>query len=146
MLNLRSGLVLTAAALCLWALYSLLNSLKEPGLLRSEKAAVLKGCDALDDLEIRKQCMPLICQKALLDSKVVPWNARFTVEEHRASAADVRFELVSGAVSTGAESREQQFGCLIRDNRVLLSDVFDVEALQAFVDDVDDDPEHMSGT
>src|SRR5262245_35473591 len=98
MLNLRSGLVLTAAALCLWALYSLLSSLKEPGLLRSPKAAVLKGCDVLTDAEIRHACVPLLCQKALLDSKLVPWDARFTLQVQRPSAADAQFDVVTGQI------------------------------------------------
>lgn len=146
MLNLRSGLVLAAAALCLWSLYSLLDSLKKPGLLRSEKAAVLKGCDTLDDAETRHECMPLLCQKALLDAKLVPWNARFNVTTHRASESDVRYEMVAGTASATVRPRDDSFGCLIRENRVQLRDIFDAEALQAFIDDADDDPASMSGT
>lgn len=146
MLNLRSGLVLTAAALCLWALYSLLSSLKDPGLLRSEKAAVLKGCDDLNDSDIRHACVPLLCEKALLDAKLVPWNARFDVRTHRASDADIDFDIVGGTVDATSKPRMNSFGCLLEGNHVKLRDVFDPEALQAFISDADDDPANMSGT
>lgn len=146
MLNLRSGLVLTAAALCLWALYSLLSSLKAPGLLRSEKAAVLKGCEELDDADIRRTCIPLLCEKALIDAKLVPWNARFEVHTNRVSPADIDFDVVGGTVDATNKPGMNSFGCLLERNRVTLRDVFDNEALQAFISDADEDPEHMSGT
>ncbi len=146
MLNLRSGLVLTAAALCLWALYSLLSSLKEPGLLRSETAAALKGCEELDDAHTQRACIPLLCEKALLDAKLVPWNARFEVHTNRVSPADIRFEVVGGTVDATNKPGMSSFGCLLERNRVTLRDVFDKEALQAFISDADDDPANMSGT
>lgn len=146
MLNLRSGLVLTAAALCLWALYSLLSSLKEPGLLRSQKAAVLKGCDALTDAEIRHTCVPLICQKALLDAKLVPWDAKFTVQSHRASTADAQYELLIGQVDPTALSQANSFACLIRGPQVLARELADSEQLQEFIRAADEAPQSMSGS
>jgi hypothetical protein len=146
MLNLRSGLVLTAAALCLWALYSLLTSLKEPGLLRSQKAAALKGCDVLNDVEVRRACVPLICEKALLDAKLVPWDARFTVQLHRASVADPQFELVTGQVNATAQSNANGFACLVRDAQVSARQLADEQQLDAFIRAADEAPANVSGS
>lgn len=141
MLNLRSGLVLTAAALCLWALYSLLSSLKEPGLLRSPKAAVLKGCDVLTDAEIRHTCVPLICEKALLDAKLAPWNAKFTLQSQRASTSNFQYELVTGLVdATGPNS----FGCLVRGSQVSAREVGSAEQLENFIRAGDEAPDAVN--
>ncbi len=80
MLPIRLGIFTGVAALCLWGLFSLLDSLKEPGLLRTEKATVVKGCDSLDSDETRQMCPALFCQKALLDARIVPLRATFQME------------------------------------------------------------------
>lgn len=77
MLPLRLGIVAGIAAVSLWGLFSLLDSLKEPGLLRTEKATVVKGCDSPDSAAARDQCASLFCQKALLDAQAMPPAARF---------------------------------------------------------------------
>ncbi|HEY6644233.1 hypothetical protein [Povalibacter sp.] len=77
MLPFRLGIFVGVAALCLWGLFSLLDSLKEPGLLRTDKATVVKGCDSLDSNEAQQQCPVLFCQKALLDAKQAPLQAAF---------------------------------------------------------------------
>ncbi len=80
MLPIRLGIFTGVAALCLWGLFSLLDSLKEPGLLRTEKAIVVKGCDSPDSDEARQLCPALFCQKALLDARVVPLQATFQMQ------------------------------------------------------------------
>jgi len=142
MLNLRSGLVITAAALCLWTLYSLLSSLQEPGLLRSEKAVVLKGCDVLSDPAVRRRCVPLMCQKAVLDARLVPWNSPFAVHTMRPSAADAQYVLVIG--STGASG--QSFACLVHGAEVPVKRVLDAAQLEAFIEAADVDPAEVSVT
>jgi hypothetical protein len=142
MLNLRSGLIITAAALCLWALYSLLSSLKEPGLLRSQQATVLKGCDVLTDPEIRRRCVPLLCQKAVLDAKLVPWDSPLTVHTTRPSAAGKHYEVVIGNIGSSGQS----FACLVHGADVPLKRVLDAAQLQEFIEAADEDPAEVSAT
>jgi hypothetical protein len=79
MLPFRLGIFTGIAALCLWGLFSLLDSLQEPGLLRTEKATVVKGCDPIESDQAREQCPGLFCQKALLDARLVPLDATFEI-------------------------------------------------------------------
>jgi hypothetical protein len=83
MLPLRLAIITAIAAVCLWGLFSLLDTLGEPGLLRTEKAVVLKGCDTLEPQTLQL-CAGLRCQKSLLDQKRVLLRARFDM---RATAA-----------------------------------------------------------
>ena len=76
MLPIRLAIVTAIAAVCLWGLFSLLDTLNEPGLLRTDKAIVLKGCDAAD-VETALLCAQLRCQKSLLEQKRVPLRAGF---------------------------------------------------------------------
>ncbi|MET0659381.1 MAG: hypothetical protein ABW110_14630 [Steroidobacteraceae bacterium] len=143
-MNLRSGLVLTAAALCLWALYSLLTSLKEPGLLRSQKAAVLKGCEVLTDAEIRQACVPLFCQKALLDAKLVPWDARFKLQLQRPSAADAQFDVVTGQVDTLAPPGS--FACVVHGSQVPVRRMVTADQLEELIRAADEAPGELSSS
>ena len=79
MLSFRLALVIAIAAVCLWGLFSLLDTLNEPGLLRTEKAVVLKGCDAAES-QPELRCAQLRCQKSLLDQKRVPLRAGFQMQ------------------------------------------------------------------
>jgi hypothetical protein len=79
MMPFRLGIFAGVAALCLWGLFSLLDSLQEPGLLRTEKAIVVKGCDPIESEQAREQCPALLCQKALLDAKLAPLDAKFEI-------------------------------------------------------------------
>lgn len=137
MLNLRTGLVLTAAGLCLWALFELLSQLKEPGLLRSEKAAVIKGCDEIDNEETRKACAPLLCQKLLLDNKQVAWNVRFTLEQ-QASSSDPSSEIVRGSTDRG-----DVLACLVRGKEVSAYKVGAADDVRAFVTLADEEPDQL---
>jgi hypothetical protein len=86
MLSLRLAIVTVAAGLCLWGLFSLLDSLQEPGLLRSTKATAVKGCDSLESERAARLCPALFCQKALLDAKLLPLRASFEVAADRSEA------------------------------------------------------------
>lgn len=140
----RSALVLSAAALCLWALYSLLSSLREPGLLRSQKAAVLKGCEVLTDPSIRQTCLPLFCQKALIDSKLAPWDARFTVHVQRPSAADAQLQVVTGSIAVQSDSHN--FACLVKGPGVAARRLVTDDELDSFIRAADEDPDSLSET
>lgn len=100
MLSLRLAIVTAAAGFCLWGLFSLLDSLQEPGLLRSAKATAVKGCDSLESEQAARQCPALFCQKALIDAKLLPLRAHFEIAVDRAEAN--REHLVVGRTRGGA--------------------------------------------
>lgn len=78
MLPVRLAVVTAIAAVCLWGLFSLLDNLSEPGLLRTERAVVVKGCEAPPP-DTQSLCAQLRCQKSVLDQKRVPLLTRFDV-------------------------------------------------------------------
>jgi hypothetical protein len=110
----RLGIFTGVAALCLWGLFSLLDSLKEPGLLRTEKATVVKGCDSLDSDEARQMCPGLFCQKAALDARVAPLRATFRMEID-ATTDDGRRLLAGVARTDGAAT---YFACELSGPKV----------------------------
>ena len=114
MLPVRLGVVTAIAALCLWGLFSLLDSLQEPGLLRSDKAVVVKGCDTLESDQARRECPALLCEKALIDAQRVPLSARFQISVNR---EDEGVRLIGGDVSGSAQS-PIHFICEVRGNKV----------------------------
>lgn len=114
MLPLRLGIFTGVAALCLWGLFSLLDSLKEPGLLRTEKATIVKGCDSLDSDEARQLCPALFCQKALLDARVVPLQAVFQMQIDAATGDGQR--LLAGIASTNGTA--DYFACELSGAKV----------------------------
>lgn len=80
MLSLRIIIVAGLAGIAFWGLFQLLDNLKEPGLLRTDKAIVVKGCDSLDDhADAPRLCPQFLCQKAVLDRRLVPRDAQFTM-------------------------------------------------------------------
>lgn len=110
MLALRFALFASLGAIALWGLFSLLDNLKEPELLRSPRKIVLKGCDSIESPEIQSTCASLRCQKALLDSKAVPLSTRFQIGEERA-ADSVR--LVTGQAIAADSSEVKFFACTV---------------------------------
>jgi len=127
MLPLRLGIVTAAAALCLWGLFSLLDSLREPGLLRSSKAIVVKGCESLQNEPARQQCPALFCEKALLDAKLLPLQAQFQIDLDR--ALEDRQHLILGR-SQSATGQSVYFMCemaelKVTDARLVERDEFD---------------------
>lgn len=106
MLTLRMIIFAGIAGIAFWGLFQLLDNLREPGLLRTTKAVAVKGCASLDDHEdAPRLCPQFLCQKALIDRKLVPLDARFTV-----AADDTRdgHRVISGQTATG-----QAFECIV---------------------------------
>lgn len=115
MLALRFALVGSLGAIALWGLFSLLDNLKQPQLLRSDRAVVLKGCDPMETHEAKQRCPALRCQKALLDAKLVPLRAALDLQHERVSADE---RLVIGSARFKAQA-QQEFGCVLRADQVL---------------------------
>ena len=114
MLALRFALIGSLGAIALWGLFSLLDNLKEPELLRSERAVILKGCDPMETQEAKQRCPGLRCEKALLDAKLVPLRATLEVQDERIAAND---RLVIGsAISTSQPA--QEFACVLEGDQV----------------------------
>lgn len=134
MLSFRLVLVTAAAGLCLWGLFSLLDNLKEPGLLRSETAIVVKGCDTLDSEETRRLCPPLLCQKALFDAKAFPLRGAVIVATDRIAAEE---RLIAGVVHASLKDPNLlgHFVCVAQGERIALAraasaaEIADAEAL-----------------
>lgn len=130
MLGLRLFIFASLAGICLWGLFSLLDNLGEPELLRSPKAAVVKGCDPIETPEAAQLCPQFFCQKALLDSELVPRSARFEVTIQRSSNET---ELIGGVLTAGTDS-EQRFACVLERGVVTAKKMLsagDLDALAA---------------
>ena len=125
MLPVRLGVVTAVAALCLWGLFSLLDSLQEPGLLRSTKAVVIKGCDALDSDQARHECPALFCEKALLDAKQLPLTVRFEVTVQKKRDGDT----LIGGRAIDKHAAAQYFLCELRANKLMQADLVDSATL-----------------
>lgn len=120
MLSLRMILFSIAAGICLWGLFNLLDNLKQPKLLRTPKVIVVKGCEPAESAEAVRLCPQLYCQKALLEAKVLPLQARFTVTLDRTSqATHPSVHLIAGTVGSGAPGGGPQFACLLDKHRVI---------------------------
>lgn len=109
MLPLRFFVFASLAGICLWGLFSLLENLHEPELLRSPKAVVVKGCNPIETQEAMRLCHQLFCEKALLDSKIVPRSARFEVTIQKTTGAA---ELIGGVVTSKSEAK-RHFACVL---------------------------------
>ena len=125
MLPVRLGVFTAIAALCLWGLFSLLDSLQEPGLLRSAKAVVIKGCDSLDSDQARHECPALFCEKALLDSKQLALTVKFEVTVRKKRDGDT---LIAGR-AIDKHAAAQYFLCELRANKVMQADLVESSAL-----------------
>jgi hypothetical protein len=113
MLSLRIIIVAGLAGIAFWGLFELLDNLKEPGLLRTDKAIVVKGCESLDDREdARRLCPQFLCQKAILDRGLVPRNAQFKMAVDE-SVEGQRF--IGGTV----DATGQTFECMMSGLKVL---------------------------
>jgi len=118
MLSFRSVVVTGVAAVALWGLFELLDTLREPGLLRTEKAAVIKGCETIDSDETRAVCPQLFCQKAVMETRQVSYTTRFAVTVDQHDGADTR--LIGGGISgRSPDAADSQFVCLLDKNKVV---------------------------
>jgi hypothetical protein len=100
------------AGICLWGLFELLDSLKEPGLLRTARGVVVKGCDRLDAHEdAPKLCPSFLCQKALVDRKLLSSDVRVEVTRDSAHESD---RVIEGRVV----GTQQAFECVVSGVKV----------------------------
>src|SRR5688572_20948047 len=119
MLSFRLILTVAAAGIALWGLFSLLDNLGEPGLLRSPDRAIVKGCEKLDSEEAEQLCPPLFCQKALFDSKSFSQRSTLRVTADVSSGSE---RLIAVSASDGAAVPPgAEFVCVMQRDKVLLS-------------------------
>lgn len=116
MLSLRSVIFAALGAVALWGLFELLDTLREPGLLRTEKATVIKGCESLDSDATRTVCPQLFCQKAVIDTKLVPYTTRFAVTVDKNDGTAVR--LIGGDIERAPNDQGACFVCVMENNKV----------------------------
>ena len=119
MLSLRMLIVAGLAGIAFWGLFQLLDNLKEPGLLRTSKAAAVKGCGSLDEhKDAARLCPQFLCQKALIDRKLAALDSRF---EMIASEGPYPERVVRGTiVGTG-----QSFECTLSELKVTDARIID---------------------
>jgi hypothetical protein len=114
--------------IALWGLFSLLENLREPELLRSTKAIVVKGCDPIESAQAQQVCPQLFCQKFLLDKRGLPLRSVFNV------TVDTRADnehLIGGIVQTGSADTDQSFACLLRDHKIADGQIVEGAHLEA---------------
>jgi hypothetical protein len=114
-LSLRLVIFAALFGIALWGLFSLLDNLREPELLRSTKAVVVKGCDPIETAQARQLCPQLFCQKFLLEKRGLPLRSVFNVTVDAKSGSE---QLIGGVVKTGAADSDQRFACLLRGQKV----------------------------
>jgi hypothetical protein len=130
-LSLRLVIFAALSAIALWGLFSLLENLREPELLRSPKAIVVKGCDPIESSDAQRLCPQLLCQKFILDARTVPLRSVFKVTVDSKVGNE---QLIGGVVQSGAADTDRRFACTLRANKVTagkLVDGADLEALAA---------------
>jgi hypothetical protein len=127
-LPLRLIIVGALFGIALWGLFSLLENLREPELLRSTKAIVVKGCDPIESAQARQICPQLVCQKFLLEKRGLPLRSVFNV------TVDTRADnehLIGGIVQTGSADTDQRFACLLRDHKIADGQIVEGAHLEA---------------
>jgi hypothetical protein len=123
---LRLILVACIAGICLWGLFSLLDNLRKPELLRTQKVIVVKGCEPMESDEARHVCPHLLCEKALLESKAVDRSAQFDVTVDRTSA---NLQLVGGRARGAAP--EGWFACVLDNHKPVGARLIDSARLES---------------
>jgi hypothetical protein len=101
--------------IALWGLFSLLENLREPELLRSTKAIVVKGCDPIESTQAERLCPQLFCQKFLLEKRGLALRSVFNVTVDTRAGNE---HLIGGVVQTGSADTDQRFACLLRDHKI----------------------------
>jgi hypothetical protein len=114
-LSLRLVIFAALFGVALWGLFSLLDNLREPELLRSTKAVVVKGCDPIESAHAQQVCPQLFCQKFLLEKRGLPLRSVFNVTVNAKAGSE---RLIGGVVKTGAADSDQRFACLLRGHKV----------------------------
>lgn len=128
MLPLRLAIFAALFGIALWGLFSLLDNLREPQLLRSQKSILLKGCDSIESDQARQLCPQLLCQKYMLEKRGLPLRSVFKVTADMRAGSE---QLIGGVVQTGAADSNQRFACILRDQKVAEGQVVDGAHLDA---------------
>ena len=128
MLSLRLVIFAAISGIALWGLFSLLDTLREPELLRSAKKIVVKGCDPIESAQAQQLCPQLFCQKFLLEGRRLPLRSVFNVTVDAAAGNE---HLIGGVVQTGSADNEQRFVCILRDHKVAAGELVDGAHLEA---------------
>lgn len=128
MLSLRLAIFAALFGIALWGLFSLLGNLREPQLLRSDKAIIVKGCETLESEQARNVCPQLFCQKFLLDGRSVPPRSVFKVTVDTRAGSE---HLIGGVVQSGAADSDRRFACVLRGHKVTDGQLVDAARLEA---------------
>jgi hypothetical protein len=127
-LSLRLVIFAALSGIALWGLFSLLENLREPELLRSTKAVVVKGCDPIESTQAQQVCPQLFCQQFLLEKRGLPLRAVFNVTVDTKAGTE---HLIGGVVQTGSADTDQRFACLLRDHKIAEGQIVDGAHLEA---------------
>jgi hypothetical protein len=127
-LSLRLVIFAALSGIALWGLFSLLDALREPELLRSTKAIVVKGCDPIESAQAQQVCPQLFCQKFLLEKRGLPLRSVFNVTVDAKSDGE---QLIGGVVQTGSADTDQRFACLLRADKVADGQIVEGAHLEA---------------
>jgi hypothetical protein len=127
-LSLRLITFAILSGIALWGLFSLLDNLHEPELLRSAKAIVVKGCDPMESAQARQLCPQLFCQKYLLEGRGLPLRSVFKVTVDTRAGGE---HLIGGLVQAGSADKDQRFACILHNQQVTAGQVVDGEQLEA---------------
>jgi hypothetical protein len=127
-LSLRLVIFASISAIALWGLFSLLDNLREPELLRTGETLVVKGCDPIESQDARRLCPQLFCRKFLLDARTVATRDtfEFTVDTRAGSE-----QLVGGRIGASQPAGEQRFACILRNDKVTAGRLLDAAGLDA---------------
>ena len=128
MLPLRLAIFAALFGIALWGLFSLLDNLREPQLLRSEKSILVKGCEPMESEQAQRLCPQLFCQKFLLDGRSLPLRSVFKVTVDSKAGDE---HLIGGVVRTGAADSDQRFACILHGRTVAAGRVVDGHHLDA---------------
>ena len=126
MLSLRLVIFAVVSGIALWGLFSLLDTLHEPELLRSTKAIIVKGCEPIESEQARQLCPQLFCQKFMLEKRGQPLRSMFKVTVDKRAG---RRQLIGGVLQTGAADSDQRFACVLDNNKVAGGGVVDAYRL-----------------
>jgi hypothetical protein len=127
-LSLRLVIFAAISGIALWGLFSLLDNLREPELLRTAKVIVVKGCEPMESAQARQLCPQLFCQKFLLDGHRLPLRSVFKVTVDTTAGSE---HLIGGVVQTEAADSDQRFACILRDQKVTAAQLVDGAHLEA---------------
>lgn len=128
MLSLRLAIFAALSGIALWGLFSLLDTLREPQLLRSEKSIIVKGCEPMESAQTQNLCPQLFCQKFLLEGRRVPLRSMFKVTVDTRAGNQ---HLIGGVVRTGTADGDQRFACVLHGHKVTAGQLVDGARLEA---------------